>query len=227
MKKERAQSGSIHAIVPLNVLKKSKARLSPLLNRTERIELTLAMLADVLSTLRQARSFGSITVVSADKNARRVAKSFGAKFLWEGKRRGLNKGLRMAIRNSERRGARAVLVIHADLPLLTPREIQRFLMQSRNFPIALTPSKDGNGTDALLLRPPQIIGPVFGKNSFRRHLSLATRKHIPCKILRFRGISFDVDEPKDLLRLMNYSMQNQTGRFVKTLRDDTLRSAER
>lgn len=208
----------MHAIVPLNVLKKSKARLSPLLTPDERERLTVAMLKDILSALKKARRVHSITVVSADKNARRISRSFGVGFLWEGKRRGLNKGVKLAIRKSERRGASAVLVIHADLPRVKPREIDKFLEQSQGYSVALTPSKEGAGTNALLMNPPQVINPVFGKDSFRKHLWLARERSAPSKVSRFKGIGFDVDKPRDLIALTRRPPRNETGRFLRTFR---------
>lgn len=218
MKIRSPHLGSIHAVVPVNVLRKSKARLSRILSGRDREQLTVTMLADVLSALRNVRRIRSVTVVSADKDVRKIALRFGANFLCEGKRRGLNKGVRLAIRNSERRGASAVLVIHADLPLLTSLEIHRFLVESRGYQMALTPSRDGRGTNALLLRPPQVIPPVFGKDSFRRHLWVASRRGISRKVLRLRGISFDMDEPRDLFTLMRHPGRNETGLFLRTLR---------
>lgn len=218
MKRRPRRAGRVHAIVPLNVLKKSKARLSPMLKPVEREQLTVAMLKDVLFVLRRSRQVRSVTVVSADKSARSISRRFGADFLWEGKRRGLNKGLKLAISNSERRGASSVLVIHSDLPLLKPREIDKFLEQSQGYSVSLTPSKDGAGTNALLMRPPRVIRPVFGRDSFRRHLSLAMKRNARSRVLRFRGISFDVDKPRDLVDLMRRPLRNETGRFLRTLR---------
>ena len=218
MKRRPRRAGRVHAIVPLNVLRKSKARLSPMLKPVEREQLTVAMLKDVLSVLRKSRQVGSVTVVSADKNARSISRRFGANFLWEGKRRGLNKGLKLAISDSERRGASSVLVIHSDLPLLKPREIDEFLEESQGYSVSLTPSKDGAGTNALLMRPPRVIRPVFGRDSFRRHLSLAMKRNARSRVLRFRGISFDVDKPRDLVNLMRRPLRNETGKFLRTLR---------
>ena len=218
MKRRPRRAGRVHAIVPLNVLRKSKARLSPMLKPVEREQLTVAMLKDVLSVLRKSRQVGSVTVVSADKNSRSISRRFGANFLWEGKRRGLNKGLKLAISNSERRGASSVLVIHSDLPLLKPREIDEFLEQSQGYSVSLTPSKDGTGTNALLMRPPRVIRPVFGRDSFRKHLSLAMKRNARSRVLRFRGISFDVDKPRDLVNLMRRPLRNETGKFLRTLR---------
>ncbi len=201
----------------MNVLSKSKARLSPVLRPAERRQLSVAMLKDVLAALRRAGRVRQVTVVSADKSARGIARRFGATFLWEGKRRGLNKGVRLAIRNSERKGASAVLVIHADLPLVKPREIDRFVEESHGYSVALTPSNDGLGTNALLMNPPEVIKPVFGQGSFKRHLRLAKERGALSKMLRFRGIGFDIDKPQDLTELRRKHPRNETGRILRTI----------
>ncbi len=219
MKMRSRELESVHAIVPVNILSKSKARLSPVLRPTERQQLSVAMLKDVLAALRIAGRVRQVTVVSADKSVRGIARRFGGTFLWEGKRRGLNKGIRLAIRNSERKGASAVLVIHSDLPLIKPKEIDEFLEESQGCSVALTPSKDGSGTNALLLNPPQVIRPVFGKDSFRRHLLSARQRGAASKVLRFRGIGFDIDKPQDLVALMRRPSRNETGRFLRANRE--------
>lgn len=216
--KPRRRLVGVDVVVPVNVLRKSKARLAPILTPAERKQLSVSMLKDVLSALKRARRVRSITLVSADRQVSAIARRFGAGFLWEGKRRGLNKGVKLAVERAEQTGAPAVLVIHADLPLLKPIEIDAFLEKSHAFPVGVTPSKDG-GTNALLLRPPRVIKPVFGKNSFRRHLKLTKQKKTRCKVLGISGIRFDVDEPNDLIRLMHEPLRNQTGRFLKSLRN--------
>jgi 2-phospho-L-lactate guanylyltransferase len=216
LKKHSHELRSVHAIVPVNVLSKSKARLSTVLRPAERRELSVAMLKDVLAALKRARRVRRVIVVSADKSARGIAGRFGATFLWEGKRRGLNKGIRLAIGKAERKGALVVLVIHADLPLIKPREIDRFVEQSHGYSVVLTPSMDGSGTNALLMNPPEVIRPVFGQGSFKRHLRLARKRGTLSKVLRFRGIGFDIDTPQDLLDLKRKHPRNATGRFLHT-----------
>jgi 2-phospho-L-lactate guanylyltransferase len=212
-------SDELHAVVPMNVLRVSKARLAPILSSSARVQLSVAMLVDVLAALRKVHRIHRVTVVSADLAARQVARSSGASFLWEGKRRGLNKGVRLAIRESVRKGATAVLIIHADIPLITARGILRFLNRAEGYAVALTPSKDGTGTNALYLRPTGAIQPAFGKNSFRRHLALASQKSILCRVVRSRGIGFDLDEPPDLNRLMRMrSLNNETSRILRKIK---------
>ncbi len=207
----------VHAIVPLNVLSKSKARLASVLSGSQRAQLTIAMLSDVTSALRGSRQIFSVTIVSADTQVREIARNLGAQFLWEGERCGLNKAVRLAVRKAESKGARAVLVIHADLPLVTRSEIHRLVTAMRGVGILLVPSKDGAGTNALLLKPPNVIRPGFGKGSFRRHLRSAGAKKVPCKVLRFRGLCFDVDTPRDLRELTVQRTGIETAKFLRTV----------
>jgi 2-phospho-L-lactate guanylyltransferase len=176
------------------------------------------MLADTLEALRKVRRLDRVTVVSADRNVKKIAAAHGASFLWEGKRRGLNKGVRLAIRESGRKGASAALIVHADIPLVTPRDILEFLNRAKGYSVALAPSKDGTGTNALLTRPPGAIQAVFGRASFRRHLALSDREGFSHRVIRTTGLSFDVDEPKDFRRLMHHSLRNETGRFLRETR---------
>jgi 2-phospho-L-lactate guanylyltransferase len=178
------------------------------------------MLVDVLRALRKVRRINRITVVSADFSVRRIAQRMGVHFLWEGRRRGLNKGAQLALHDALRRNASAALILPADIPLITPSEIHRFLNLSDGYPIAITRSKDGGGTNALLLRPPGIIRPAFGKNSFRRHQSIARRKGLRPRVVKLRGIALDVDEPSDLTLLKRHSLRNETGRFLKSIKKE-------
>jgi len=205
----------VHAIVPVNVLKLSKLRLRNVLTPAERAQFSAAMLADTLETLRKVKRLDSVTVVSADSAVRKVARSHGASWLWEGERRGLNKAIRLAIQELKHKGASAALIMPADIPLVTSSEIVDFLDQSAGYSVALTPSKDGTGTNALLMHPPGVIRPLFGRNSFQRHLAIADRQSVSRRVIRRRGISFDVDEPKDFRWLVHHHVSNETGRFLR------------
>lgn len=219
MKPGRAEAYTVYAIVPVNVLKSSKARLAPTLDALNRGRLSEAMLVDVLRALRKVRRINGITVVSADFSVRRIARRMGVRFLWEGRRRGLNKGVRLALHDALQRSASAALILPADIPLITPDEVSRFLNLSDGYPVSLAPSKDGGGTNALLLRPPEIIRPAFGKNSFRRHQSIALRKGLRPRVVKLKGIALDVDEPSDLTLLKRRPFRTETGRFLKSIEE--------
>jgi len=213
-----SKRASIFAIVPVNVIKSSKQRLSPILNPADRARLTVAMLNDVLKSVGKVRMIKGVTVVSADLGVRPIAKSHNANFLWEGSRRGLNKGVRLAVVDSERKGASAVIVIHSDLPFASPREISRFLNQCRSHSVGILPSRDGDGTNALFLKPPGIMRPHFGRHSYQKHRVRAKERGLPVKVIRSRTMGFDVDDPEDLRRLLQCQLLGETGTFLRTLR---------
>ena len=217
MKRRRAEADGICAIVPANVLQISKARLASRLDASSRSLLSAAMLVDVLHTLQGVRRIRRITVISADFTVRRIVRLMRVHFLWEGKRRGLNKGVRLAMRDAKRRNFSAALILPSDIPLITPREVMRFLRFSDGYSVAVAPSKDGSGTNALFLRPPGAINPAFGRNSFRKHLSSAHRKGVSVRVVRSVGIASDVDEPADVESLKRVLLRNETGRFLRTM----------
>jgi 2-phospho-L-lactate guanylyltransferase len=190
-----------------------------MLDVESRSRLSAAMLIDVILALRQVRRIHRITVVSADFSAQRIARLMGVHFLWEGRRRGLNKGVRLAISDALQKKASAALIIPSDLPLITPRDINRFMTLSDSHPISLTPSKDGGGTNAMLLRPPGLIQPAFGKDSFRRHVAIARKNGFQPRVVKLRGIALDVDDPSDLRLLRKLSLRNHTGSFLKSLEE--------
>jgi 2-phospho-L-lactate guanylyltransferase len=206
--------GAVHAIVPLKVIKKSKTRLSSLTPQ-DRAKLTVAMLTNVLVALGKSRGVSDVTVVSADKTAARIARRCGADFLWEGTTAGLNRALRLAIRKLRQRTAKAAMIVHADLPLLTAQDINEFLTRSQGFQIAIVPCKNETGTNALLLRPPNAIRPAFGIESYKVHLSLAKKRRFRWKVLRIRGIQFDIDDPQDLRKFMRYHAHSEICRFLR------------
>ena len=213
-KRRSANVERVHAIVPLKTIKKSKTRLSALPPR-DRAQLTVAMLSNVLAALRESRRVSDVTVVSADKSASRIAHRYGAEYLSEGRRHGLNRALRLAIRKLEQRTTGTAMIIHADLPLLKSQDIDKFLSRAEGFQIAMVPCKNGTGTNALLLTPPNAIRPVFGKRSFKMHLSLAEKARIRCRVLRIRGIQFDIDDSRDLRKFMRQDARAESFRFLK------------
>jgi 2-phospho-L-lactate guanylyltransferase len=190
-----------------------------MLNAPDRVKLSTAMLSDVLGAVRNVSSISHVTVVSADRKVRQIARSHRADFIWEGMRRGLNKGVRLALLDAERRGASAAVIIHSDIPFANSREISRFLTRCQSYSVGMVPSRDCSGTNVLFLKPPSIMKPLFGKQSYWKHRHQAERQGVSFKVVRSRTLGFDVDEPKDLGRLLSYRGSSETGKFLRTLRE--------
>jgi len=173
------------------------------------------MLANVLDALRKSGKICEITVVSADRRAAALAHRHGAKFLWEGRQRGLNNAVKLALGKLEDESG-AALIVHADLPLITPRDINRLIAKSSDCQIAIVPCKNGTGTNALLLSPPYAITPVFGEGSCTMHINLAKDSGLPWKLLRIRGIQFDIDDLRDLGQFIQHNGWDRRFRFLHT-----------
>jgi len=211
----RSSFANIHAIVPVNVPNVSKKRLSSRLDANQRANLTITMLINVLSALKRSSSIGSIAVVCADRKVQALVERCGATFLWEGRRRGLNPALNFAMRQVH--SDSSVLIVHADLPLLAPYDVDSLVRHAGNCSLALAPSKDGMGTNAILMRSPNMIQLAFGKRSFRRHELFARQVNLPYRVIRIHGIAFDIDDEQDLDELVKHYANRQTRRVMKRI----------
>ncbi len=67
--------------------------------------------------------------------------------------------------------------------------------------VAIAPSDARSGTNALLLRPPDIIAPAFGRDSFEAHLRAAESAGAAVQVVSDTVLGFDLDTPDDLERL--------------------------
>jgi 2-phospho-L-lactate guanylyltransferase (CobY/MobA/RfbA family) len=61
------------------------------------------------------------------------------------------------------------------------------------------------GTNALLLAPPEIIKLRFGYDSFNFHMSQVAAQGLPLRYIENERIALDIDEPKDLERLLSFN----------------------
>ena len=64
--------------------------------------------------------------------------------------------------------------------------------------VGLVPDRHGSGTNALVLRPPDVIAFAFGRGSRDRHLAAAAAAG--AAVIEVMGdLTLDVDTPDDLL----------------------------
>jgi 2-phospho-L-lactate guanylyltransferase len=203
---------STFAVVPVKSLLKSKTRLSNFFTFQERTLFTLAMLHDVLNALKSS-NVGKTVVVSSDLTVERFVKDFDMTFLkenWEGLNRAVTQATEWCVRN----GAEWVLVLPADVPLVTSKDINQIVKLALNNSLVISPSRNG-GTNALLQTPPGVISPSFGSDSFRKHICKALAKHVQTKIYVSSNVMLDIDSEKDLEQLLRVGEQTASHRFLK------------
>jgi 2-phospho-L-lactate guanylyltransferase len=84
------------------------------------------------------------------------------------------------------------------LPLITAADVATVVgTRMDGDGVTVAPCFDG-GTGALVLRPPNIIPPRFGPDSFTRHETLAQEAGVPGLRCQVPGLAWDLDRPDDL-----------------------------
>ncbi|HZR41193.1 MAG TPA: 2-phospho-L-lactate guanylyltransferase [Ktedonobacteraceae bacterium] len=191
------------AHVPVKSLSEVKSRLAPHLTQTRRATLVLDMLRHVLCVLRESNVLERVSVVSPDRLVLEQAQIWGAHALIE-EQAGHNPALTAAALREVARGTSALLTISADLPLLQTDDIRSLVAQSRRYNVVLAPSRDGTGTNALLVRPPLTVPYVFGPGSLQRYLAEARERQLPSHVHTSTGLALDIDTIDDL-ELFHYN----------------------
>ncbi len=186
------------ALLPAKPLSLAKTRLRPALGDADRMAVAHAMFADVLQALLAATALDRVLVVTADPRLAAHALAAGAGVVDEGAPRGLNGAVALGTALAGQQGAQAVVVVLSDVPLVCSTDVEELLARTPRPGIAVVPSKEGTGTNAIVHRPPAIVPPCFGGRSLERHASTAERRHVACTIWRNARIAFDIDEPDDL-----------------------------
>jgi 2-phospho-L-lactate guanylyltransferase len=204
----------VFAAVPVKRLAESKKRLSSVLTLKEREALTLVMLRDVLESVTKSRKIDRIVLVSPDRSILKVAQKYGATCLIERGLGGMNSAIKEAIKFCIKEGAESALVIPADIPSVTAKDLDEIVALGKKSPVVISPSHNGSGTNALLLSPPDIMPPAYGRDSFRLHLERASALGLRFEVYRSPRIALDIDTPKDLLNFKLLKTDTYTQVFL-------------
>lgn len=204
-------------IVPVKELNGAKSRLSPILADAERKEFCLKMLEDVLGAVKPVEQAHQTVVTSKDSIVLEVAKDFDAISLQE-REASLNQAVSEAISWCVRRRARYALILPADIPLVTPTDLSRMLYFGRNARMVVSPSRDGGGTNALLLAPPNVCPTCYGPCSFQRHVAEALRRDVSLRVMRSPRISLDIDTVEDLSYFLSLNAgRTEASKFLEEI----------
>ena len=204
------------AIIPVKRLSEAKSSLSPRLTPEQRQRLVFAMLADVLNAVHQAPPISDTIVVSPDEKVLSFARLHGAESVAEPGLE-LNEALKVVIHHSISKGVGSVLIVPADLPLLKSADVENLIaMASASKDVVIAPSK-AKGTNALFLRPPDLINLRFGGESFPLHVREASQAGIKPHIYRSPTTATDIDEVADLLSIETLGPGTRTHEFLHSL----------
>lgn len=193
---------TVWAIIPVKQLSESKRRLSLILTAAERADLMLALLENLLGVLAQVPAIDRVLVVTADDRAAETAIAAGTLVLPESAPYGLNSAISQAADYAANHEVDAVLILPADLPFVRPEDIRLMLepLETAFGPLAAISSDEaGDGTNGLLLAPPDGFTFHYGPASYEQHIAEAARLDRDTVLVRASGLRFDLDNEGDWL----------------------------
>jgi len=190
---------TIWAIVPVKPLRRGKSRLAGTLSEEERAELNQKLLEKTLNTLSSLKELDQVLVVSRDPHALTIARNHGAKTIQEDGQPQLNTALARATVLAKVQAIQGVLILPADLPLLTTDDVLTLIDRAAKPPVVvIAPDRHKKGTNALLMVPPGLIEYEFGEGSFERHCERAKKVGTHLEIVDLPSLALDLDVPEDL-----------------------------
>lgn len=190
---------TIWTIIPVKPLRLAKSRLASVLSPEERQMFAEAMLRHVLSVVRSVPQVSGTLVISRDNHALALARDYGAKTVQESGAPELNAALMRATSIIASWRSSAVLVLPADLPLITSDDVVNMIsMGEQDNSVVLATDRDKDGTNALFVRPPRLIEYAYGEGSFTRHATLARDAGAMVHVYESPRLLQDIDLPEDI-----------------------------
>lgn len=189
------------AILPVKRFSGAKQRLAAGIDDQRREELVGAMLEDTLDAIAKARSIERTIVVSGDPRAQEIVAASAAEVLPDPIDEGHVVAALAGVTRAEAEGAECVVLLPGDCPLLDPRELDSLLTGVPERYVAIVPDRHGEGTNALVLSPPDAIRPAFGEGSLALHVAAAREAGIPFGVEELLSLALDLDTPADIVAL--------------------------
>jgi len=185
-------------LIPVNVLSRAKGRLAELLTADERRMLALITLECVLHAAGERA-----IVLTRDPDVEAAARGHARLLPEDPAATGLNAQLEYAasLLLAEGTAKDRLLILHADLPLVTAGAIETLEALSEPNSVVMVESRDG-GTNAMLQRPPGRFPLAYGPGSFAAHESAARAAGMTVLRNGNRELRLDLDTPEDIVELL-------------------------
>lgn len=212
-------------IIPVKPLRLAKSRLSKVLQPEDRQLVAEAMLRHVLDTVKPVKQVAGTLVISRDNHALAIAREYGAKTIQESGAPELNSALMRATSIVKSWRCDALLIVPADLPLITSTDIANIIEMGRQSENSVVIATDRNkdGTNALYIRPPGLIDYAYGDGSFYRHAALARDAGAEVATYESDSTLQDIDIPEDIdnyLRIIErYEVQTPLADVIYKIRN--------
>jgi 2-phospho-L-lactate guanylyltransferase len=94
-----------------------------------------------------------------------------------------------------------LLTISADLPLISQTDIRALIALAEQHKVVLAGSREGTGTNAVVMRPPLVLPYLFGPGSLPAYMQAARQHLIDYTLFPNANLAFDIDTIDDVREL--------------------------
>lgn len=200
----------VWALVPIKPQGQVKSRLASQLSKRLLARLFQSMLEDVLQALKACPQVDRVMLLSSRHRAGKIAEAWQVELLEDTSGDGLNADLTRSVAWLMKQGAKTLLILPGDLPLITAQDIAAMIAGHRSPGLTLTPDSAHQGTNGMLISPLDLIPFCYGENSLNRHTEAARAAGIEPRIVGNQNIGLDIDEPVDLARLRQMTGESKS-----------------
>ena len=186
------------AIVPVKDPARGKSRLAPCLADGERAALNVRLAARTFDCCSEVLGPARVLVVTASDAMAAEAARRGMPVARERSPGDLNAALRLGAEAAIGLGARAIVVVPADIARISASALRRAVaaLESADGGIVVA-DRHGSGTNLLGLHPARTDLFRFGAESFGEHAAAALDAGVDLRALDCPDLALDLDLPED------------------------------
>jgi 2-phospho-L-lactate guanylyltransferase len=191
-----------HVLIPVKALDQAKRRLGA--SDGPHLDLVLGMLWDTIAAVRGATQVGDVFVVSPDVRLEGMQAEHDFRWIPEHGESELNAAIGQGAVwiTAHSPGPFGLLVCTADLPCLTPADVDQIVLAAADFPVAIVSDAAGTGTTMVLATNgssiPVEFAPHFGPRSCAAHVQQGAVNLSAQAGSSLARAERDVDTPVDL-----------------------------
>ena len=192
-------SSLTYAIIPVKPLRQAKSRLARTLKPPNRAALVRAIFSRTLDVLAQVDRIAGTIVVSRDLTILELARQRSKVITLAEAESGLNPAITQGAQWAMTHDGQAAIIVPVDLPLITPADLEALIdLATEPRCLVIAPDRHDDGTNLMLVRPPDAVQFAYGTASFNAHRAQAIERGLRVHIYRSATSGLDLDVPDDL-----------------------------
>ncbi len=172
------------------------------------------MLKEVLCTVSNSQHIDKIMLVSKDEQALKLGRQFNVIEIFDDES-GVNHAVHLADEYALNNGYDCSIVFPQDIPVMKTSDIDDLLGFVKDMnSVIIVPSRQLNGTNALVRYPSNIMDTQYDMGSYAFQLDTARMTAQNVSIALIRRIMLDIDDENDLTFMLN---QNEKPSFCEAV----------